>query len=51
MEQIPRKDSERLAREYGCDAGYLMDVVLDMEGDGIRVAAEMIEDYILDGTI
>ena len=51
MEQITRKDIERLAREYGCDAGYLMDVVLDMEGDGILVTAEMIEDYILDGTI
>ncbi len=51
MEQITRKDIEMLAKEYGYDAGYLIDVVIDMEGDGILVTAAMIEDYICDGTI
>ena len=51
MEQITRKDIDRLAKEYGYDAGYLTDVVADMEGDGILVTAEMLEDYICDGTI
>lgn len=51
MEQITRKDIEMLAKEYGYDAGYLIDVVIYMEGDGILVTAAMIEDYICDGTI
>lgn len=51
MEKITRKDINRLAKEYGYDAEYLIDVVLDMEGDGILVTAAMIEDYICDGTI
>lgn len=51
MEKITRADIDRLSKEYGYDAEYLIDMVLDMEGDGILVTATMIEDYICDGTI
>lgn len=51
MKQITKTDIKRLAKEYDCDAQYLMDVTLDMEGDGIFVTADMLEDYLIDGTI
>ena len=51
MKDISKKELERLAKEYGRDAGELEDYILDMEGDGIRVTAGNLEDFLANGDI
>ena len=51
MKNITKKELERLAKEYGRDAGELEDYIIDMEGDGIRVDAENLEDFLANGDI
>lgn len=51
MKNITKKELERLARKYGRDAGDLEDIVVDMEGDGIRVDATDLEDFLANGDI
>ena len=51
MKNISKKELERLAKEYGRDAGELEDYIIDMEGDGIRVDEENLEDFLANGDI
>lgn len=49
MKNITKKELSKLAKRYGRDAGELEDFILDMEGDGIRVTIEEVEDFLANG--
>lgn len=49
MKKITKKAIKELAKKYGMDAADIEDRVNDMEGDGILVTAELIEDMICNG--
>ena len=51
MKNITKKQIEALAAEYGKDADYLEDIVLDMESEGIRVDATDLEDMLANDDI
>lgn len=47
--RLTKKAIKEVAKEYGMDAGYLEDIVRDMEGDGIKVAKEDLIDMVVNG--
>ncbi len=49
MKELSKKAIREVAKEYGKDAGYLEDIVRDMEGDGIRVEKEDLIDMVANG--
>ena len=49
MKELSKKKIREVAKEYGKDAGYLEDIVRDMEGDGIRVEKEDLIDMVVNG--
>jgi len=49
MKNITKKELKKLAKEYGRDAAELEDYIIDMEGDGIFVDIQMVEDFLANG--
>lgn len=47
MKKITKKEMKNIAKEYGIELCEIEDKVYDMEGDGILVTAQDIEDMIL----
>ena len=51
MKHIKKSELKKLAKAYGRNARELEDYILDMEGDGIEVYIENIEDFLANGDI
>ena len=51
MKNITKKELKKLAKEYGRDAAELKDYIIDMEGDGIFVDIQMVEDFLANGDL
>ena len=49
MRELAKKVIKEVAKEYKMDAGYLEDIVRDMEGDGILVDRDLLSDMIENG--
>ena len=49
MKNIKKRELKKLAKAYGRDAAELEDYILDMEGDGIEVTIENVEDFLANG--
>ena len=49
MKELKKSIIKKVAKEYGMDAGYLEDLVRDMESDGILVDEQDIRDMIVNG--
>lgn len=49
MKELGKSTIRKVAEEYGKDAGYLEDLVRDMESDGIRVDKQDLIDMIVNG--
>ena len=47
MKKITKKEMKNIAKEYGIELCEIEDKFYDMEGDGILVTAQDIEDMIL----
>lgn len=51
MNDMSEKELKAIAKKYGRNADELQDFVLDMESDGIRVDAELLEDMVANGDL
>lgn len=47
--ELTKKAIREVAKEYGMDAGYLEDIVRDMEGDGIKGDKQDLIDMVING--